>query len=524
MASKPRSILSLCVSRPVHIDALLIASAVFALVHVPVHAQPALPTIPEILVREGDVIDGIAVYSIDRVSINADGDWLATVNASGPGVPAVLRSGRLLFKAGDPLATGHGVIVSWGTANLAPDGSALWPITSSTGSGVYRTLRNTPPAVPACVMGTNAYTRTRWLTAPRVITLSANSGLILGTVDDLSIIGGEDAGIFAITLNDQGVQSAVQPLVRETNIISIGTPPTNYPFESLFLGPAQSDASSLTTYAWLGKLGLPTVSSNDDIAMLGPTGALLREGAASISPGRTYAPLSSATISVNAQGDWAMRVALSGLVTGNAAIVRNGAALVRKGEPFAAAPQFIVKELNAQGVPVHIDDFARVWWWCSYSVPDFAIDCAIVCNATIILNEGDRVGGTNEFIQTFRTTDSAFTVDPLGRHLLCVVTLVGGVDALVRVSPPAPPPGARCSPADIADDEGTPLPSFGVNNGVTEGDYNAFFASFFDALPACDIAADDATPLPPFGEPTAPNNGVTEADYNLFFSVFFDGC
>jgi len=79
-------------------------------------------------------------------------------------------------------------------------------------------------------------------------------------------------------------------------------------------------------------------------------------------------------------------------------------------------------------------------------------------------------------------------------------------------------------PADIADDQGNPLPgASGVpNNGVTEGDYNAFFAGFFDAIAYCDIADDQGTPLP--GTPGVPNNGVTEGDYNSFFSNFFDGC
>ncbi len=91
----------------------------------------------------------------------------------------------------------------------------------------------------------------------------------------------------------------------------------------------------------------------------------------------------------------------------------------------------------------------------------------------------------------------------------------------------------RCNPADIAYDNGTALPPIGpfgpslVNNGVTEGDYNLFFATFFDAGPACDIAADAGEPLPPFGnggiDPFV-NNGVTEGDYNLFFAIFFDGC
>jgi hypothetical protein len=91
------------------------------------------------------------------------------------------------------------------------------------------------------------------------------------------------------------------------------------------------------------------------------------------------------------------------------------------------------------------------------------------------------------------------------------------------------PPITRCNAADVAYDNGTALPPAGpsgggsVNNGVTEGDYNLFFANFFDALPVCDIANDDGSPLPPFGV-LAVNNGVTEADYNLFFAIFFDGC
>ncbi|MBX9736422.1 MAG: PQQ-dependent sugar dehydrogenase [Phycisphaerales bacterium] len=84
----------------------------------------------------------------------------------------------------------------------------------------------------------------------------------------------------------------------------------------------------------------------------------------------------------------------------------------------------------------------------------------------------------------------------------------------------------RCNAADIANDDGSPLPPIGVqgtNNGVTEGDYNLFFATFFDAGASCDIANDDSSPLPPFGT-LQTNNGVTEGDYNLFFAIYFDGC
>ncbi|CAN5819197.1 hypothetical protein BH11PLA1_BH11PLA1_23060 [soil metagenome] len=96
--------------------------------------------------------------------------------------------------------------------------------------------------------------------------------------------------------------------------------------------------------------------------------------------------------------------------------------------------------------------------------------------------------------------------------------------AKMVVAPPAP---TRCQPADIADDAGNPLPSDGANNGVNEGDYNAFFNNFFTnqaiGSPA-DIANDDGSPLPPFGPAGGTNNGVNEGDYNAFFNNFFNGC
>ncbi|CAN5786917.1 hypothetical protein BH11PLA1_BH11PLA1_22890 [soil metagenome] len=100
-------------------------------------------------------------------------------------------------------------------------------------------------------------------------------------------------------------------------------------------------------------------------------------------------------------------------------------------------------------------------------------------------------------------------------------------------APVGPCSAPRCSPADIAWDNGDPLPPVGpcddqhVNSGVNEGDYNCFFNTFFtnqNPGSAADIAADSGDPLPPFGPSGAPNNGVNEGDYNRFFNTFFNGC
>lgn len=93
---------------------------------------------------------------------------------------------------------------------------------------------------------------------------------------------------------------------------------------------------------------------------------------------------------------------------------------------------------------------------------------------------------------------------------------------------------APCSPSDIGDDAGNPLPSNSSNTGVNEGDYNTFFSAsgFFeqssmgpDAIGAsCDIADDQGNPLPPFSTAPGVNNGVNEGDYNCFFNAFFIPC
>ncbi|MBL0870938.1 MAG: immunoglobulin domain-containing protein [Phycisphaerales bacterium] len=99
-----------------------------------------------------------------------------------------------------------------------------------------------------------------------------------------------------------------------------------------------------------------------------------------------------------------------------------------------------------------------------------------------------------------------------------------------------------CSPADIADDAGNPLPPFadctqtGANSGINEGDYCAFFSAngFFEQASMgvnavgmfCDIADDQGQPLLPGGRSVngAANSGVNEGDYNGFFNSFFVPC
>jgi hypothetical protein len=90
----------------------------------------------------------------------------------------------------------------------------------------------------------------------------------------------------------------------------------------------------------------------------------------------------------------------------------------------------------------------------------------------------------------------------------------------------------RCSPADIAFDNGDTLLNADwsaatlnkVNSGVTSADYLTFLVEHGNGTSNADIAYDNGTPLPPFGYSTGANSGVTSADMFCFFTYFSGGC
>lgn len=138
---------------------------------------------------------------------------------------------------------------------------------------------------------------------------------------------------------------------------------------------------------------------------------------------------------------------------------------------------------------------------------------------------GENVGWINFTLPTLPANQQA-TYDSANRRLRGYAwgENIGWINLDVAVGGQFVSFDVACSPCDIADDAGDLLPTAGVNSGVNEGDYNAFFQGFFSAIPQCDIADDAGTALPPWDVPLASNNGVNEGDYNCFFQYFFLGC
>ncbi len=227
-----------------------------------------------------------------------------------------------------------------------------------------------------------------------------------------------------------------------------------------------------------------------------------------------------------------------GPVGATLAVIREGAIIARIGQPiFPGSTENWAVFTDYKG---STDEQFIVTGTTSRT--DTASNQVAVLNAgEVIARSGDPVAldpdllmNDNVFIHSFRdrTTflSDALLVGGRIKNSATGTSSLGANASLLRIAVTP----RRCSTVDIANDQGEAIHNYSAipnplvpNNGLTEGDYNLFFTTFFDAGAPADVADDQGRPLPPFGPGGTggvPNNGVTEGDYNHFFSVYFDGC
>jgi len=281
-------------------------------------------------------------------------------------------------------------------------------------------------------------------------------------------------------------------------------------------------------------------------APAGQTRILVRNGSAVLQTGSvvgsdTVTAIDEFWLEVN--GDWFARCTLTpiGGGTASSAIIRNGTVVARIGQPiFPGAGENWTVIIDYKGN----NKGQWVITGTTNAADGFANNIAVLNSTRVISRAGDPVAldfdgvfNDNLFIHSFRdrcflSDDGHFYVGTRMKNSPTTTSSMTANASLIRIRYE----NIRCSAADIANDQGTPLPGpISVpNNAVNEGDFNAFFAAdgFFaqSALGAAgigrftDIADDQGTALPPFGTPAGANNGVNEGDYNCFFNTFFIPC
>ncbi len=351
----------------------------------------------------------------------------------------------------------------------------------------------------------------------------------------------------ALVRDDGAVALAVEGVTTPGNL-GAGTFGTWQFFSSTDLLGLSFDATHTN---WTIGADTDDVTTLDNIAV--------RNGDVVIQEGFPFTGASGVVTTINRirtspNGDWLASFTGTGSIIH---IVRNGAVILKtgdlvpggNGETFNRTTFGVVGNANGDYV-----------YGVETTEPDVLRDGVLVLNnTTVIARQNDPIDLNNDgifnddaFIRTIENdnmfmsnTDVYVTVTLRNTAAaICFAsdTTASGA-ALIRIPLPSTVVfPARCNGADIAYDNGDflpraeivdgtngtpaiPGPFGGVNNGVTEADYNVFFANFFDANAVADIANDDGTSRVPTPAPTTVvNNGVTEGDYNYFFSVFFDGC
>ncbi len=351
----------------------------------------------------------------------------------------------------------------------------------------------------------------------------------------------------AVVRDDGATAMAIEGVTTPGNLA--GTPSTWQNFSTADTLGLTFDATG-NNWTLSGDTNNAT-TTNDNIAVRNGD-VIIQEGEAFT--GATGTVTTIGRVRTGSNGDWL------GSFTGSDTtvyVVRNGAILIKTGD---AVPGGNGETFNRTCFAVASNANGDYIYGVETTEADVLRDAVIVLNnTTVIARQNDPVDLNNDgifnddaFIRTFENDNIFMSNDAV----YCTVTIRGpgaalcaGSDttaigaALIRIpftSSPAFPP--RCNGADIAYDNGDflpraeivdgtngtpaiPGPFTGTNNGVTESDYNVFFANYFDAFSVCDIANDDGSSRVPTPAPgTVVNNGVTEGDYNYFFSFYFDGC
>ncbi|CAN5809621.1 hypothetical protein BH11PLA1_BH11PLA1_21150 [soil metagenome] len=258
---------------------------------------------------------------------------------------------------------------------------------------------------------------------------------------------------------------------------------------------------------------------------------LIKAGDPSYIPGRNWRVLDSGGVDINSNSDLVIRATLDGDTATDTVIAKRVggvySTVAQEGGSNPAMPgMFII----GFGPEVSIDAAGNVLYLANFrnnGATTGTSGVGLFYNDQLIVKQNDVVNG--DLITTIRAITMGYEMSEDGASALVRILANGtsNTDILLRIGIASA--NMRCQPADIADDAGNPLPSAGTNNGVNEGDYNAFFNNFFTnqavGSPA-DIAYDNGTPLPPFGPISVNlvNNGVNEGDYNAFFNNFFNGC
>jgi hypothetical protein len=250
----------------------------------------------------------------------------------------------------------------------------------------------------------------------------ANQVLVMGTVDDPNIPSAVDQALIRYDLDAAGTILGSTVIAVEGDLTSFGATITTIENSSQEL--ALNDSGSVI---WAGDTDAP--SSVDGFIAIDSL-VIAIEGSASPIEGRNWQLLSSPEVDLNNNGDHVHSGQLTGDSASSRLLVKNGEKFRQTGDEPPGFPGFSLTSFGTG--PLLINDRGEVLWYGDWDDPNTSIDSGLFLDDTLLLREGDAVGGLT--IDSIRGVTDGYAMSDDGSAIVVEVLFEGNLDGLVRIT------------------------------------------------------------------------------------------
>lgn len=406
----------------------------------------------KVAVEEGAVVLGAGtILSISRLAATNRGLEVTEVScedALGARQAAVLRNGYLSILQGTSIAVPGGTIRAWLDLDVNTQGNLGWPIDlegtpggNSDDRGLYwNTVYLVGEGGPCLAPEVPAGTVYVDFQAAKINDGEALFALV--DIDtDTAAPGVQDAFLLALTDRRGG-------LLSESIVLRDGDP---IPSTGSTMTGQGSRTSSIAFNArgdWMASVILASTGPTDTAILLNGV-AIAREGDPAPVPTRTYADMREPEVDLNVFGEYVFSAVLdSSNPNTNELLIKNGQKYLQEGDTFPAIAPHTLTSFGA--VPLSLADSGDFFWYGETSNPAPARDTCYFRNLEILVQEGvTSIAG--KLVQSLRPSAYAFHVSPSGRFWIgeVVLDLIGETVVFADFGTVIPVPGCEENPATL---------------------------------------------------------------------------
>ncbi len=392
--------------------------------------QPMLAAPPRIvpLVLEGDLVPGVGTVTlIESVSVNDAGDWCVEVDTNQPNTASdavVLINGLVAFREGQPLETPPGTTMgTFDSVFIASNGSIGWNL--GIGGGVPTNLNSGVFIDDAIVVRESDIVSAAGFSPGTPFVSFAEARFdggshlfVVCAVDDPAIESTSDRALLRLDVGFNGPGHTETLLAKEGDVLPGQAGGQTEAVIDIGTGPESFAINATGEAAYAVSLTGPSASNG---AIYRNQTLIAQKNGPSSIPGRNYATIGTLTrLDLNDAGVVAFAVTLTGDAASDLAIIRDGIVFVREGDTPAALPGVTITSFGA--APVRIDNSNRVHWYAALSGSS-ATNQALFRGEDLVAQKGVTTVNGQTLTTIAGTTSTGgvtrgFWSSPNGRHVI----------------------------------------------------------------------------------------------------------